>query len=240
MAFLKPQMAALFGLYLLICHRDWIACLVAASVVVGLTLLVSWQVSTSPWEMISSMTATAVNDTEVMMMSVNLGLLDPLKLWVLPKEVLQLDMVIGVAATTFLLIHYRRLSPITLLAIPATFTVLWTYNQQYDSTVLGLPIVAAARLFFVGRRAGLHVFMIRYGLVGMVAIVTGLMAMQSAGRSGMVAIVTGEFVVGVQFASRLFYLCLLFWMLWWEKRFQPQLEMLPEATPSAPPKMAQV
>jgi|WetSurMetagenome_2_1015567.scaffolds.fasta_scaffold27647_2 hypothetical protein len=214
MALVKPHMAALFGLYLLILYRDWIACLVAACWVLSLTLLVSWRVSTPPWELISSMTALAASYTHD---GYNMGLLDPLKLWVAPELILLLDNVIGIVAVAFLLVYYRRLSKITLLAIPAVFTVLWAYNNKFDWAVLGLPIIAAARLYFVGQGVGLNVSLIRYGLIGMMVIVIGAMAQESP--------VNQKVAVAVQFASRLFFLGALLWGLRWEKMFLPPIDL---------------
>ena len=139
-AFVKPQLAALFGLFFLI-KGYWRVWSIAGFFVLLYTLITSFLVKETPWaltmQVFRQMTVVSPNLNSYLV-RYNYGLLDILKIFNIPLSVVsKLNFFIGIICVVLLYVKYRKY--VTLLAqwaIPATFTTMWTYNNKYDWIII--------------------------------------------------------------------------------------------------------
>lgn len=138
-AFVKPQLVALFGLILLY-KGYWRVWSVAAALVVAYTLISAVNLHVFPWVLVSQLFESTVNYSGLYSYAsyYNHGLLDVLKLFEVPVGfIVKLEFPLGIAAVSALYwVYHKRVPTITLWAIPATFTLLWSYNQKYDWLII--------------------------------------------------------------------------------------------------------
>ncbi len=144
-AFIKPQLAALFGVVLL-CRGLWRVWAPAALIVALCTALASAHLGERPDTLVRQVFASSVGYADLYGYAqyYNHGLFDILKLaGVGVSSITVAGAVAGVAAVTALLCRYAGRVPATSLwAIPATFATLWGYNQKYDWMVIFFLLLA--------------------------------------------------------------------------------------------------
>jgi len=138
-AFVKPQLIALFGLILLF-KGYWKVWSVAAALVALYTLISSVSLHVSPWLLVSQLFESTVNYTKLYNYAryYNHGLLDILKLFEVPVDmIVRVEFPLSVAAVSVLYWkYYKHVSAVTIWAIPSTFALLWSYNQKYDWLII--------------------------------------------------------------------------------------------------------
>jgi hypothetical protein len=161
MAAIKPQLAAPFGLILLV-EKQWWAVAVTMVYLIVASAITGMRVDASPIMMLRQMQAY-LNSAHWNLS--NLGLLDPLVSLGASKQVITgISLCLGGMACCWLMFRYRKRSPLTLMAIASVVAQLWSYHRRYDQVGLIFLLLALGEVTIVERRAWPRV---AFALVGL-------------------------------------------------------------------------
>lgn len=209
-AFVKPQLAALFGLVLL-WEGYWRSWTTAAGLVLMYTMVAAITLQSSPWTLIAAVFESTVSYRELYSYAqyYNYGLFDILKLFEVPVGlIVKCELVLGIAAVTALCLRYRRYVPaVTLWAIPATFAPLWAYNQKYDWLIIFFLLFAFGLYALQSRPVVMKRNLLCFALLTVLSIVLTF------------KLVWFGYVANccLQFALRLIWLVALGFLLHWQR-----------------------
>jgi hypothetical protein len=232
MAILKPQISALF-VFIFLVRRQW-KLLLAATAYGLLACAVAWAVTrTNPVEMTLQMVALTREWTHPVVKEQPEPGPQPTQLTIGRSELLSLfeDLgasynvamplaaLVGLIALGVLLWRWRKATPLTLLAIAATVSRLWSYHYVYDDVMLVFLLVALGRLALTHRSLGT---VLAFGLVGL-SLWTPVYYH--------LVVVDGRPHLALQIAQMLTWLFGLAVLLAWEPRSNRGTEELPRSGP---------